>query len=126
MWCAALDRDDRRVTYQQIRTSLGIDVARQTTNYLETFTDAEEAVASYGKAVEAISTCEWAKWRGKQACEPPKSRWSPPPIRIHNLKQVTNALPAFRVEIGYLGTTEFADGRVRGGNGYRVGCRRRD
>ncbi|GBP75326.1 hypothetical protein EVAR_38389_1 [Eumeta japonica] len=46
-------------------------------------------------------------WWGKRACEPPEGRWSSPPSDTHDPRDVTSALPASRVGIGYL--MEWAD-----------------
>ncbi|GBP16427.1 hypothetical protein EVAR_10007_1 [Eumeta japonica] len=50
-------------------------------------------------------------WRSKRACEPSKSRLSPPPARTGNPKRDTSAAPTSRVGVGYLIEEALRDGR---------------
>ncbi|GBP04160.1 hypothetical protein EVAR_74876_1 [Eumeta japonica] len=57
--------------------------------------------------------------KNKQACEPPESRWAPPPMDTRNPKRVIGALPVSWVGIRYL--MEGKIGRWRRAWGHRVG-----
>ncbi|GBP80867.1 hypothetical protein EVAR_54904_1 [Eumeta japonica] len=51
--------------------------------------------------------------RGKRACKPRESRWSPPPMNTRNFKGVTNAVTIgyiMEVELGWGGESEMMDG----------------
>ncbi|GBP52020.1 hypothetical protein EVAR_45870_1 [Eumeta japonica] len=55
--------------------------------------------------VASISTCflfNACPNRNKRACEPPESRWPPPPMDIRNSSEVTIALLPSWIGIGYL------------------------
>ncbi|GBP11831.1 hypothetical protein EVAR_74480_1 [Eumeta japonica] len=47
--------------------------------------------------------------RGKRECEPPKSRWSPPPVHTRNSSKVISALKSSRIK--YLGEQWWANGK---------------